>query len=165
MELLSKLGIDWKLLIAQIINFGILILVLGKFVYRPLLNMLNERQQKIEKGLEEAKKGEALLKQIEAIEKERKEATSREVAVMINKAMEEAERVKQDIMKEAQAQAEDLLKRAKLQTEEMKANIVKEVKSEVSELILFAMAKVLGREFSAEDQRRLEGVITQEIAA
>lgn len=165
MELLSKLGIDWKLLIAQIINFGILILVLGKFVYRPLLNMLNERQHKIEKGLEEAKKGEALLKQIEVIEKERKEATSREVAVMINKAMEEAERVKQDIMKEAQAQAEDLLRRAKLQTEEMKANIVKEVKLEVSKLILFAMAKVLEREFSAEDQRRLEGVIAHEIAA
>ena len=48
-ELFSKLGIDWKLLIAQIINFLVLLFVLYKFAYRPILSMLEKRTKKIEK--------------------------------------------------------------------------------------------------------------------
>ncbi len=51
-DLISKLGIEWKLLLAQIVNFVILFLVLKKFLYKPLLNFMNNRRQKIADGLD-----------------------------------------------------------------------------------------------------------------
>jgi len=57
--LFTQLGINWKLLLAQGINFGLLLVVLAKFVYRPLLKLMKEQREKIEfglKGAEEAAK-------------------------------------------------------------------------------------------------------------
>ena len=53
MELLTKLGVDWKLLIAQIVNFTILVSVLTYFVYRPLLDLLDARRERIRKAVED----------------------------------------------------------------------------------------------------------------
>ena len=69
-ELLNKLGIDYKLLIAQIINFLVLLFVLWKFAYGPILAILEKRQKKIEKGLADA---EAAEKRLEESEKKQKE--------------------------------------------------------------------------------------------
>lgn len=163
MELIAKLGIDWKLLIAQIINFGILLFILYKFVYGPVLKMLHDRQTRIAKGLEDAKKGENLLRQIEEIEKQRQSETEKKIGDMLAKASHDAEYVKTEILKEAQAQAEDFLTRAKLQAEEMKRNLLQEVRQEVSKLIIVASAKILEREFSETDQKRLTEAVIREI--
>mgnify|MGYP001588456271 CR=1 FL=1 len=64
MELISKLGIDWKLLVAQIVNFFILLFVLYKFAYKPVLEMLEKRSKTIEKGIHDAKASEERLKEI-----------------------------------------------------------------------------------------------------
>ena len=55
MELLQKLGIDWRLLIAQLVNFSILVIILYKLLYKPVLKVLNDRKEKIEQGLKDAK--------------------------------------------------------------------------------------------------------------
>ena len=55
-ELLSSLGIDLRLFLAQLINFSILLFVLFKFAYKPILNMMDERTEKIEKGAAEPSK-------------------------------------------------------------------------------------------------------------
>ena len=64
-ELLTKLGIDLKLLVAQIVNFLILLLVLYKFAYGPIVAMLEKRQKKIEKGLKEAEEAHKKLEESE----------------------------------------------------------------------------------------------------
>jgi F-type H+-transporting ATPase subunit b len=63
-QLLSQLGIDWKLLIAQAVNFVLLFIILKMFVYGPLSKMLHERRQKIEEGLEKAKEADIRLRDI-----------------------------------------------------------------------------------------------------
>ena len=67
MELLSKLGIDWKLLLAQVVNFGILLGVLTVFVYRPLLDLLDARRERIAKAMEDAGRIEGQKKEMEQI--------------------------------------------------------------------------------------------------
>ena len=54
MELLSNLGINGKLLLAQIVNFFILLYILKRFAYKPILKVLDDRKEKIEKGLRDA---------------------------------------------------------------------------------------------------------------
>ncbi|MFA5800107.1 MAG: hypothetical protein WC840_04070, partial [Candidatus Peribacteraceae bacterium] len=65
MELLTKLGINWQLLLAQIVNFLIVLGVLGAFVYKPILNLLDARTERIRKAMEDAKRIENQAKEME----------------------------------------------------------------------------------------------------
>src|SRR3989337_2314560 len=53
---MESLGIDLKLIIIQIINFGLLLFLLTKFLYKPILRILDERKNKIEESLANAQK-------------------------------------------------------------------------------------------------------------
>jgi len=163
MELLAKLGIDWKLLVAQIINFFILLVVLYKFVYKPVLGLLEHRSQVIEKGVRDAKESEEKLRKIEQMNEEKMAATAKEVGKIFDKAKVDAEAVKKELIANASAQAEDLLRRAKLQITEEKEKMIQDVKSEVGRFILSATGKLLEREFSGADQKRLADAITHEM--
>ena len=70
MEIFSKLGIDWRLLLAQVVNFLILLFVLRRFAYTPMLRFLEKRKNRIEKGLKEGKLATEKLLQIAKKEKE-----------------------------------------------------------------------------------------------
>lgn len=163
MELLQKLGIDWKLLVAQTINFFILLAVLYKFVYKPVLALLERRSQVIEKGIRDAKESEDKLRKIEQMREEKMAETAKEVGKIFDKVKADAEAVKKDLMANASAQAEDLLRRAKLQITEEKEKMIQDVKREVGTFILQAVGKLLEREFSVTDQKRLAEAITNEM--
>ena len=70
-QLTSQLGLNWQLLLAQAVNFAILLIVLKLFVYGPLTKMLHERRSRIETGLEKAKEADERLRDINhlAVEK------------------------------------------------------------------------------------------------
>jgi len=53
-ELISTFHIEWQLIIAQLVNFAIVLFVLWKFAYNPILKTLNDRTKKIEKGVKDA---------------------------------------------------------------------------------------------------------------
>lgn len=162
MELIHKLGIDWKLLIAQIVNFFILLFVLYKFVYRPVLEMLDKRSKTIEKGIADAKASGERLAHIEKMQAERMAQTEKQVGKLLDQAKADAEAMKKDIVAAAHAQAEDLLRRNRIQMEEEKQKMIQDVKKEVTAFIVLATGKLLEREFSAVDQKRLADVIANE---
>ncbi len=163
MELITKLGIDWKLLVAQIVNFTILLVVLYKFVYGPVLAMLEKRTKTIEKGLHDAKVSEEKLIAIEKLSQERMSATEKEVGALLDRARHDAEGMKKDILAAAQTQADDLLRRTRLQIEEDKQKMLQEVKSEVTTHIVKLTGKLLEREFSDADQKRLAEALSKEM--
>ena len=66
MELLQTLGIQWTKLIPQLFNFGIVLFVLWKFAYKPVIAMLEARRQKIAEGMADAEKSKAELAHTEA---------------------------------------------------------------------------------------------------
>src|SRR3989339_1381184 len=154
-ELLSKLGIDWKLLIAQIVNFLVLLFVLWKFAYGPVLAMLEKRQKKIEKGLKDAdeahkKLGESEEKQKNILRKAREEAKD-----IVEKARKQAEKSKSEIAAEAKTQAEKILAGAKSEIEQEKAKTIAEIKSEIGGLVVAATEKVIEEKMSSEKDKKL----------
>lgn len=163
MELIHKLGIDWKLLLAQVVNFFILLAVLYKFVYKPVLEMLEKRSRTIEKGIHDAKAAEERLLKIERLREEKMAETSKEIGKLLEQARADAEIMKKDIMTTANLQAEDLLRRARLQMAEEKEKMVQDAKREVTAFIVQATGKILEREFSATDQKRLTEAVAHEI--
>ena len=60
-QLISTFGIDWRLLLVQSVNFGLLLLVLWRFVYRPVLAMIDERREKIAEGVQKAEAADRRL--------------------------------------------------------------------------------------------------------
>lgn len=163
MELISKLGIDWKLLAAQIVNFFILLFVLYKFAYKPVLDMLEKRSKTIEKGIHDAKASEERLKEIEQTRRKILDEASREVGKLLEKAKADAEAMKKDLMANANEQAEDLLRRTKALVAEEKEKMTEDVKKEVAKFIILATGKILQREFSDSDQKRLADAVALEM--
>lgn len=163
MELISKLGIDWKLLVAQIINFFILLFVLYRFAYRPILEMLDKRSKMIEKSVHDSKASEERLKEIELTRQKMLAETEKEIGKLLEKAKADAEVMKKGIVAAAQEQGEDMLRRAKAQILEEKEKMTEDVKKEVVKFIVLATGKILEREFSAEDQKRLADAVAREV--
>ena len=119
---MESLGLDLKLLIAQIVNFGILFIVLKKVLYKPILKILDDRSKKISESLENSKKAEEALAKIAEKEvkilKIAKEKANQEKEEIIHFAQEE----KQKIIDEAKLTAQREVKRG---LEVIRANEVK----------------------------------------
>jgi F-type H+-transporting ATPase subunit b len=154
-ELLTKLGIDWKLLIAQIINFLILLFVLYKFAYGPIVAMLEKRQKKIEQGLKDAEVARKNLEKSEERQKEILKKARREAREIIEKSHTQAEKSKSEIAAEAKAQAEKILSDARVEIEIEKEKTITEIKSEIGGLVAAATEKVVGEKMDEKKDKRL----------
>ncbi|KKQ70436.1 MAG: ATP synthase F0 subunit B, F-type H+-transporting ATPase subunit b [Candidatus Peregrinibacteria bacterium GW2011_GWC2_39_14] len=164
MELIEKLGIDWKLIIAQIINFGIVLFLLYKFAYKPVLSALDKRKNMIEKGVNDAKKSEELLAEIENMKERALNSVKEKTAEMMAEAAKEASSMKQEMLAEAHNEAKKAIDKAKTEMEAQKQSMLKEAKSDIGRMIVAATTKILEREFSESDQKRLMEDAAKEIA-
>src|SRR5262245_9300308 len=63
--ILTTFGVDWRLLLVNAINFGLLLGVLWYFLYTPVMNMLEERRRKVEEGVRTAEAAEVKLREVE----------------------------------------------------------------------------------------------------
>ena len=157
MELLGNLGINGKLLVAQIINFLILLFVLYKFAYGPILKMLEERTNKIEKGLKDADESHKKLAEIVQKEKEVMAEARKEAQAIIVKAEEQAKKNKEDIITESKTQSEKILADAQKKIEEEKNKMLVEVKGEIANLVVLATEKMIGEKMdTAKDKELIE---------
>src|SRR3990167_6130351 len=116
-ELFSQLGIDVKLLVAQGVNFLILLFVLTKFVYKPLMKMVEERRKKIELGIKGGEKAEQIIKQAE----EEKTGIIKEADIqaigIISEAEKTAQKHAQEITHQADMKSQQALREAMLMAE------------------------------------------------
>lgn len=152
---MAQLGINGPFLVAQIINFIILFLILRRFLFPPLLNMLDARKQRIAEGLAAAdvarKEAEAEHAQLMAqIQAERSAAQQR-----IAEAAAQAERVKVDILAQAQREAEEIKTWALQEGEAEKQRILSEAQKQIAELALLATERVVRHGIDESLQRQL----------
>lgn len=143
MSVLAKLGVDWKLLIAQAVNFLILLWVLRRFAYRPMLEFLEKRTKKIESGLRDAKHAAEKLSEIEAKEREVLDEARKESAVIIAHARESAEKTADKIMIESRKESERILGETRRKIEAEQESMRTDMKRELVGLVMLATEKVL----------------------
>jgi F-type H+-transporting ATPase subunit b len=104
-KIMEKLGIDIWLLLTQVVNFTIMVVVLNKFLYQPILRKLKERQQKIEAGLAFTEKSrieeeKQIKKRAEALADAREEARA-----IIETAKKDGKRLKDELLTEGRKEA------------------------------------------------------------
>ncbi len=153
MEVLAKLGVDWKLLLAQVVNFLILLWVLRRFAYKPMLKFLDDRSKKIETGLRDAKLASEKLSEMERKEREVLEAARKESGAIVARAKESAEKMGEKIMTESREEAARILNETRKKIENERENLRAEMKQELAGLVLLATEKVLGEKMrDAKDE-------------
>jgi F-type H+-transporting ATPase subunit b len=100
---LSQFGIDWKLFLSQLVNFFLILIILRLFVYKPIINIIKERNKKIKEGLDKAEEAGVRLKEIDDIGKEKiKEAETKSVGI-IRDTESRAKVLEQELQKKTEA--------------------------------------------------------------
>ncbi|MCS7201034.1 MAG: hypothetical protein NZ822_02730 [Patescibacteria group bacterium] len=105
-KIIHSLGIDWKLLIAQIINFFILFIIIYKFLSSPLMKLIEERRKKIEEGLRIREDAQALIAKIREERGEILRKANEERAMIID----EANRIKEEKLKQLKLELDSIRK-------------------------------------------------------
>lgn len=154
-ELIHKLGIEPKLLIAQIINFGVLLLLLYKFLYRPILTMLQKRENYIKKSLEDAKDIKKQKREFEELRSSEMKKVKAEANTILEKAVMDSEKIKDEAMAKARSSADELVEKAKKDITIQKEQALIEARKEMGDLIVLATQEVSGKIITGEDEKRL----------
>ena len=142
-QIVSVFGINWKLLLIQVVNFGLLLAILHRYLYRPVLEMVDTRRTKIENSIRDAQKAEAELSLAE-IQKGRilEEATQKGDS-LIDAAKKHAESEEHVIMKEAHNKAVHLLNEAERRMAREREEMMQKVEREVARMAVLATEKIL----------------------
>ncbi|OGL68569.1 ATP synthase F0 subunit B [Candidatus Uhrbacteria bacterium RIFCSPLOWO2_01_FULL_47_24] len=155
MELFTNLGIDWRLLIAQLVNFTILLAVLYKFLYKPVLKLLHDRSQKIEQGIKNAENVEVRLKEVAALYETKTREARAEAAKILEATKKEADTMKAELAVQAQKEAEKIVSSGRARLTVEKEKIMHEAEHELADLVAQATEHVLGSVLTPEMDRKL----------
>ena len=154
MEALTKLGIDWRLLVAQLINFAILFWILRKFLYRPILDVLEKRKTTIEKGFENAKAAEHALHRAEKDANALVQKAKQEAAHIIQQAQKTAQQERQETSQKAKDEVHRIIYEARekilAERQDMLEGVQKELVSVVIEATRAVLKGVSDKKISAE---------------
>lgn len=132
MQFLGKLGIDIKLLIAQMINFGLLLWLLAKFVYKPIINRIEKEEQELERAQEQS---EALEKEKESFAKEKKteiDAAKKQVREIIKEAKIIAKAIKEESRSKTDKEIGGLIAQAKVKLQSNGLSFRRKILTEIT---------------------------------
>lgn len=154
-SVLQTLGLDVKLLVFQIIAFGILVGALAKWVFPPLIKTLNERQENIQRSLDAAKEAEAQASKAEAsIDKLLKDARS-EASDIVSTAKAEASNMVAQAEEKSKTQAEHIVAEAHDSIAKEIIAARRALHNETIDLIAAATEKVVGKTVDAKADKTL----------
>ena len=142
-EFVETFHIDWKLMIAQIINFGLVFLVFYFLAAKPLRKLMKERTEEIEGGLTNAKTNEELLKATKteyesALQKARLEADA-----IFNESKKEVVKKREEMIENAKKEVAGMIETGKKSLEQEKVKMLNDAKNELASLAILAAEKVM----------------------
>ncbi len=157
-------GLDAPHFFAQVISFSIVSFLLYRFLYRPVLAMLNQRREKIAESLTNAEKVKAELARTETDRLEVLAKANGQATRLIDEARAAAARVKEQETQKAISAAEQIVLKAREAAAQDHARMLTELKREVGRLVVQTTATVTGKVLTPEDQRRLADETAKAVA-
>lgn len=131
------------MLIAQAINFGVLLVALTYFLYKPVMKTLDERKQKVAKGVEDAIAAEQKLSEADSVASERLQTAEGEAETIVASARDAAQGERTRILKEAEARAASVATDAEARAEEVRVKALRDSEKEIARLAILAAEKTL----------------------
>lgn len=155
MDFLKDFGVEPILLLAQMVNFAILLFILKRFLYKPILKVLEERKNKIATSMKQSEQIQKKFEELDVKQQEILDNARNESAQIIDAAKSEAKTLANQIQIEASNQAEQALKRAQETLALEKQKMISEAKKEIVSVVTSATQKVIGKMMTKKDKDRL----------
>jgi len=150
---MENLGVDPKLLLAQLINFGLFFLLFSKFIAKPFMQYIESEKKK---DMERQRVSELALKQEEELEAHKRKISDKmkkEFDVAIQDARKDALELKKELIKEAKKEAEAVVSKAQEEMKVARELMEREMKEKVTSLSLILVSKVL-KDYLNEDMQK-----------
>ena len=144
-EFITHFGIDWKLFLAQIVNFSVILFVLRKFAYQPILKMLTQRRETIEGGLEMRAQAEKNLKESDEMRNRTLQQAHVEAVAIVNRAELIGKEKQEDMLKQTDAKVEGIIGDARRIIEQEKEKMSDEMYRNAQDLVRASLTSVIGK--------------------
>ena len=149
------LGINPLLLLAQIVNFGILFFILSRFAFPPLMRTLDQRAATIREGVENAARAKLELDRAEQQRESIIQAAQQRAQQIISDATAAGERQRAKIEEDAKLRAEEIAQQGRVRIQQEEAQARNALRQEVADLAIGAASRVIGESMDGTRQRRL----------
>ncbi len=152
MEILNQFGFDLKLFVAQIVNFLVIAFVFKKFLYKPILSILDQRKLTIKKGLLDAERAQKELEKAEIKSEELLNKASKEAEKLIDEAKTQAQEAREEMVAKTKSDIEKMMAETKLQIDLERENFKKEAEDLSLELSRQILNRTLGSLFDPKQK-------------
>ena len=144
-DLIRNFGIDARILAAQIVNFLVLLFLLRRFAYRPLLGLMHKRREEIAKGVHFTKDAQKRLSEIDTLKASTLTEAQKEGMAIVKRSEQIGETRKDEILREAIQKTESLVEAARRKIREEETQMKDAVLKGAEELVRLAVGRVLGK--------------------
>lgn len=162
MEAAEALGINVPGLVAQIINFSLLMVLLTALLYKPVLKMLDERATRIRESLEKAEEVKREAERTEQQFQARIQESRQEGQAILAQATKSGERLIEEARQRAREEGESLLTRARTEIEMERDRAITELQQRFADLTVLAASRVIGQSLDKESHVRLIEQVLEE---
>ena len=163
-NLVSSLGIEWKELIAQAINFGLLVFILTKLLYKPLMKSIEEKEKSIQGAKDSASNMEKMLQESAEAQKKVLDKARSESEKIIKNAEVSAAVLKKSLLEDAKHQAQAVITQGELKIKEENEKLRREIKKEVGTLVSDAIEKTVGKYIDEKSKLSLKDEASNEFS-
>ncbi len=146
---------DPGLFIWTILTFLVLVALLAKFAWRPLLEALESRQQGIRKALDDAQTAKQELERLEQESAQIVRKARAEAEAVLTQSRADGERLREEIRQKAKSEADGILRNAERQIQLETGRALQQIRAEAVDLSVSIASKILQRNISKEDNDRL----------
>jgi F-type H+-transporting ATPase subunit b len=152
---IADLGINLPVLLGQLVTFVFVLTVLRLVVFPPVMNMLDDRRERIREGLNAAERGREQAEQASREAQAQIEAARREGQTLVASAQQVANRITEEARASAQAQADAILERARNEIQLERDSAIAELRREFADLTISAAEKVINQSLDRNAHKRL----------
>jgi len=152
---MKELGLDPMALLWQLIAFILLVLLLRKLLYKPVLKMLDDRAARIREGVEDAKKAREMAEKAQEEFEARVAEARKEGQEIITQATQMSEKLRQEILDQARAEAQQLIQKERERLTQEREQTLAELRAQVADLSISVAQKVIGVSLDDAAHRKL----------
>ncbi|OHA84227.1 MAG: ATP synthase F0 subunit B [Candidatus Yonathbacteria bacterium RIFOXYC1_FULL_52_10] len=142
-EIINTFGIKWELMLFQALNFGVLLFLLHRYLYRPILKVVAERESHIKKGMKDAERASRELKSAEEERRHILTQASRDAETLADASRRALEASRADAVESLARESAAILASAQARAEEEKRRAIAESKEEIARMAVLAAERIV----------------------
>jgi len=156
LDILGKIGFDWQVAVANLVNFLIIFFILKRYAFKPIARVIKERQDKVNEGLDNTKRAETNLMQAEQEKEQIVMQARQEANEVVASAKDQADALLASKTVEAGKEHDRLIEEGKKKAQKEFDRMEREVRAQAAGLIVSSVEKILNEDLDEKQDKKLQ---------